>query len=122
MSAKHSSETITDAEALLNKICSFRTVLPAHIFRQIFAITTPASLYLQSVKIDILSALRSVETAEVQLGLFRNKFASILKDAKDSAYITICKRKPLQRNEYVRRRGCHMRTLQIKLKQILLFS
>eukprot|EP00794_Sanderia_malayensis_P017877 gene17877-19659_t len=99
MSAEHSSETITDAEALLHKICSFETVLTAHLFKQMFAITNPASLYLQSEKIDILTALRLIETAEVQLGLFRNEFASVLEDAKN-----FCVRHDLQQQTFTEKR------------------
>ncbi len=40
----------------------FEIVVTAHIFRKIFAITNPASLYLQSEKIDILEAIRLVRT------------------------------------------------------------
>ena len=50
---EHSRETIKDAEALVNMIFSFETVLTAHLLHP--------SLYLQSEKIDILTAIRLVE-------------------------------------------------------------
>ena len=66
-SADQSVETIADAEALEHKLTSFELVLTAHLFRHIFAITDSASLYLQSEKIDLLTAIRLVETAQTQL-------------------------------------------------------
>ena len=84
---EHSRETIKDAEALVNMISSFETVLTAHLFRQIFRITIPASLFLQSEKIDILTAIRLVETAEVQLSSFRNEFAGVLEGTKSYCYL-----------------------------------
>ena len=59
---EHSKETVTDAEALLQKISCFEMVLTAHLFHKIFTVTDPGSLYLQSEKIDILTAIRLVET------------------------------------------------------------
>ena len=56
-SVDQSRETITDAEALEIKLTSFETVLTAHVFNKIFSITDPASLYLQSGKIDLLTAI-----------------------------------------------------------------
>ena len=66
-SVDQSRETITDADALEIKLTSFETVLTAHVFNKIFSITAPASLYLQSGKFDLLTAIRSTETAESQL-------------------------------------------------------
>ena len=70
-SVDHSRETITDAEALEIKLTSFETVLTAHVFNKIFSITDPASLYLQLGKIDLLTAIRLIETAESQLEKLR---------------------------------------------------
>eukprot|EP00794_Sanderia_malayensis_P000998 gene998-314_t len=67
LTPEHSKETVTDAEALLQKISCFEMVITARVFHKIFAITDPASLYLQSEKIDILTAIRLVETAQAQL-------------------------------------------------------
>ena len=53
-SVDHSRETIIDAEALEIKLTSLETVLTAHVFNKIFSITDPASLNLQSGKIDLL--------------------------------------------------------------------
>ena len=63
-SVDQSRETITDAEALEIKLTSSETVLTAHVFNKIFSITDPASLYLQSGKIDLLTAILLIETAE----------------------------------------------------------
>ena len=68
-------------------IFSFETVLTAHLFHQIFRITSPASLYLQSEKIDILTAIRLVETAEVQHSSFRNEFAGVLEGTKSYCFL-----------------------------------
>ena len=50
-----------------NKFTSFKTIMTAHVFREIFAITDPASNILQSEQIDLLIAVSLVETAEVNL-------------------------------------------------------
>ena len=81
-SVDQSRETITDAEALEIKLTSFETVLTAHVFNKIFSITDPASLYLQSGKIDLLTAIRLIETAESQLEKLRGEFSKILALAK----------------------------------------
>ena len=77
-----SAERITDAEALEHKLTSFELVLTAHLFRHIFAITDPALLYLQSEKIDLLTAIRLVETAQTQLQQLRSQFNEIHAEAK----------------------------------------
>ena len=81
-SVDQSRETITDAEALEIKLTSFETVLTAHVFNQIFSITDPASLYLQSGKIDLLTAIRLIETVESQLEKLRGEFSRVLSLAK----------------------------------------
>ena len=81
-SVDQSRETITDAEALEIKLTSFETVLTAHVFNQIFSITDPASPYLQSGKIDLLTAIRLIETAESQLEKLRGEFSRVLSLAK----------------------------------------
>ena len=48
---EHNKETVTDAEALLQKISCFEMVFTAQLFHKIFTITDPTSLYLQSEKI-----------------------------------------------------------------------
>ena len=58
-------------------------VLTVHIFHKIFTITDPASLYLQSEKIDILTAIRLVETVQSQLVTLRGEFENVLKEAKE---------------------------------------
>ena len=81
-SVDQSRETITDAEALEIKLTSSETVLTAHVFNKIFSITDPASLYLQSGKIDLLTAILLIETAESQLEKLRGEFSKILALAK----------------------------------------
>ena len=76
-STDHSRQTITDAEALEKKLTSFETVLTAHVFNKIFSITDPASLYLQSEKIDLLTAIRLIETAESHLEQLRGEFSKV---------------------------------------------
>ena len=68
LAPEHSKETVTDAEALLQKISCFEIVITAHLFQKIFTITDPASLYLQSEK--------------TQLVTLRGEFESVLKEAK----------------------------------------
>ena len=77
-SVDQSRETITDAEALEIKLTSFETVLTAHVFNKIFSLTDPASLYLQSGKIDLLTAIRLIETAESKLEKLRGEFSKFL--------------------------------------------
>ena len=76
-SVDHSRETIIDAEALEIKLTSLETVLTAHVFNKIFSITDPASLYLQSGKIDLLLFDRLIETAESQLGKLRGESSKL---------------------------------------------
>lgn len=76
-STNQSSETITDAEALELKLTSFETVLTAHAFNKIFSITDPETLYLQSEKIDLLTAIRLIETAESQVKQLRGQFSNV---------------------------------------------
>ena len=76
-SVDQSRETITDAEALEIKLTSFETVLTAHVFNKIFSITDPASLYLQSEKIDLLTAIRLIKTAESQLEKLRGEASCV---------------------------------------------
>lgn len=78
-SVDQSRETITDAEALEIKLTSFEKVLTAH---KIFSITDPASLHLQSGKIDLLTAIRLIGTAESQLEKLRGEFSKVLALAK----------------------------------------
>ena len=98
-SADQSVETITDAEALEHKLTSFELVLTAHLFRHIFAITDPASLYLQSEKIDLLTAIRLVETAQTQLQQLRSKFTEIHAEAK-----SYCTHHQLQEQDFIAKR------------------
>ena len=81
-SVEQSRETITDAQALEIKLTSFETVLTAHVFNKIFSLTDPASLYLQSGKIDLLIAIRLIQTAESQLEKLRGEFSKVLALAK----------------------------------------
>lgn len=97
-STEQSPETITDAESLEQKFTSFQTVLTAHVFKQIFAITDPASLYLQSERIDLLTAIRLIETAESQLGQLREDFNKVLALAK-----TFCRNHGLHDDFVVKR-------------------
>ena len=71
-SVDQSRETIADAEALEIKLTSF----------EIFSLTDPASLYLQSGKIDLLTAIRLIETAESKLEKLRGEFSKVLALAK----------------------------------------
>ena len=57
--------------------------MTARVFRKIFAITDPASNILQSEKIDLLIAVRLVETAEGQLCQLRSGFKKVLAETKE---------------------------------------
>ena len=63
-SKQESSETVTDADALENNFCSFEVIMITHIFKRISANTDPTSNYLQSEKIDLVTAIHLIETAE----------------------------------------------------------
>ena len=96
---EHNKETVTDAEALLQKISCFEMVFTAHLFHKIFTITDPASLYLQSEKIEILTAIRPVETGQSQLVTFRGQFESVLKEAKE-----FCEAHEIENRDFEERR------------------
>ena len=98
-SPSQSNETVNDAEALERKLTSFETVLTAHLFKRIFAITDPASSYLQSEKIDFLTAIRLVETAEQQLRQLHDEFGVILTQAKE-----FCASHELEQQNFVKKR------------------
>ena len=58
--------------------------MTAHVFRKIFAITDPASNILQSEQIDLLIAVRLVETAEGRLPRMRGDYTKVLAERKES--------------------------------------
>ena len=74
-------------------------VITAHLFHKIFTIIDPASLYLQSEKIEILTAIRLVETGQSQLVTFRGQFESVLKEAKE-----FCEAQELEDRDFEERR------------------
>ena len=67
-----SSQTVNEDVILKTSL----HLLKPHLFRKIFAITHPASNILQSKQIDLLIAVRLVETAEGRLPRMRNKGVS----------------------------------------------
>ena len=99
LAPEHSKETVTDAEGLLQKISCFEMVITAHLFHKIFTITDPASLYLQSEKIDVLTAIRLVETVQSQLVTLRSEFESVFKEAKE-----FCEAHELENRDFEERR------------------
>ena len=99
-SKQESLETVTDADALENKFCSFEVIMTAFIFKRIFGITDPASNYLQSEKIDLLTAIRLVETAEEELRILRGQFAVILSEAK-----SYCKKHNVEEQDFPPKRS-----------------
>ena len=109
-SVDQSRETITDAEALEIKLTSFETFLTAHVFNKIFSITDPASLYLQSGKIDLLTAIRLIETAESQLEKLRGEFSKVLALAK-----TFCVDHELEQDFASKRTKKKKRLILVKL-------
>lgn len=56
---------------------SFETVLTAHVFNKIYSTTDPASLSSQLEKIDLLTAIRLIETAESELEQLRGEFSKV---------------------------------------------
>ena len=68
---------------LENKFTYFETIITAHVFRKIFAITDPASNILQSKQIDLLIAERLVETAERTLHRMRSDYTKVLAETED---------------------------------------
>lgn len=99
LTPEHSKETVTDAEALVQKISSFEMVITAHLYNKIFTITDPASLYLQSEKIDILTAIRLVETVQSQLVTLRGEFENVVEEAKE-----FCAAHELEEHDFTERR------------------
>lgn len=80
---EHSAETVCEANALLKNLLSFEVILTAHVFNEIFQVTDPASLYLQSESVDLLTAVNLVEEAESGLRDLRDKFNKIYLDAQE---------------------------------------
>ena len=74
-------------------------VITAHLFHKIFTITDPASLYLQSEKIEILTAIRLYETGQSQFVTLRGQFESVLKEAKE-----FCEAHELENRDFEERR------------------
>eukprot|EP00794_Sanderia_malayensis_P013076 gene13076-14419_t len=112
-SPPQSNETVNDAEALERKLTSFETVLTAHLFKRIFAITDPASSYLQSEKIDFLTAIRLVETAEQQLRQLRDEFGVILTQAKEFCASHELEQQNFAKNAHKREREWLMKTIRL---------
>eukprot|EP00112_Aurelia_sp_Birch-Aquarium-sp1_P011204 Seg236.1 transcript_id=Seg236.1/GoldUCD/mRNA.D3Y31 product="Zinc finger MYM-type protein 1" protein_id=Seg236.1/GoldUCD/D3Y31 len=109
LTPEHSKETVTDAEALVQKISSFEMVITAHLFKKIFTITDPASSYLQSEKIDILTAIRLVETVQSQLVTLRGEFENVVEEAKE-----LCAAHELKEHDFTERRQRKKRRCQVK--------
>ena len=71
----------------------------ARLFHKFFTITVPASLYIQSERIEILPAIRLVETGQSQLVTLRGQFESVLKEAKE-----FCKAREIENRDFEERR------------------
>ena len=72
-----------EAKDLLDTFCKFENILTAFVFLRVFRITTPLSLYLQTKGLDMLQALRMVESVESQLQKVSRDFESMHKKATD---------------------------------------
>ena len=116
---EYKKETVTDAEALLQKISCFEMVFTAHLFHKIFTITDPASLYLQSEKIEILTALRLVETGQSQLVTLHGQFESVLKEAKEFCEAHEIENRDFEERRLRKKRRCRVKFAAMKWRKTL---
>ena len=61
----------------------FETILTAFVFLQIYKVTTPLSLYLQTKGLDILQAWRMVKIVNKEITTISRDFESIHQEAKE---------------------------------------
>lgn len=76
--------TSSNARIFLTTISSFNFVLIMKLMKQLFAITTPLSCYLQSKSIDFIQAYQLVDMAKKELEKMRSteKFQELVEDTK----------------------------------------
>ncbi|XP_065682446.1 uncharacterized protein LOC136095619 [Hydra vulgaris] len=58
----------SEASSLLDNLCSFKIILTAHIFLNIFKIIGPTSRYLQTRGMDLISAWSMVDSVKQEIG------------------------------------------------------
>ena len=88
-----------EANALLKSLLSFEVILTAYVFNEIFQVTDPVSLYLQSESVDLLTAVDLVEEAEFGLRNLRDKFNKIYLDTQE-----FCRIHDVEENELKEKR------------------
>jgi len=76
------SDTSSEARDLLNKWCSFNTLVTAFLFLKIFNLSTPVSKYLQTKGLDYLAAWSHIKTFQNNLKEISNNnyFKTILSE------------------------------------------
>lgn len=82
-------DTSSTTKSLILRISSFNFVSAMDFIRQIFAITTPVSNYLQFKSIDFIQAIKLVDIAKKRLEDLRldnNALEKILNEAKQFAF------------------------------------
>ena len=57
----------SEASSLIEKLCSFKLILTAHIFMKIFQIIGPTSRYLQTKNMDLLTAWDMAEVTKSEI-------------------------------------------------------
>ena len=82
---KTTSEVAFIVRSLLDNWCTFRNILMAMIFRDLFNYTTITCNYLQASDLDYLTAANKIKTLQTQLLAKRNNFSTIHKDPVDFA-------------------------------------
>lgn len=75
------SKTCSEASSLIEKLCSFKLILTAHIFMNIFQIIGPTSRYLQTKNMDLLTAWDMVEVTKSEIT--KLKFETIYKESQE---------------------------------------
>ncbi|XP_022169990.1 zinc finger MYM-type protein 1-like [Myzus persicae] len=80
-------DSMSYAKSLKNIITSFKFVLILIFMRNIFAITTEESKYLQSISIDYIAAIKLVDVAKHRLRVMRSEVGciNVINDAKKFA-------------------------------------
>jgi len=69
-----SNDRTTSSQAIsqLKNVTSFKFILMMIFMKNIFKITTPVSVYMQSPKLDVIEAMNLVDSAQKQLEELRN--------------------------------------------------
>ncbi|KAL4147901.1 hypothetical protein QTP88_002228 [Uroleucon formosanum] len=100
------SDTSSEARDLLNKWCSFNTLVTAFLFLKIFNLSTPVSKYLQTKGLDYLAAWSLIKTFQNNLKEISNNnyFKTIISEV--TLFVEVMEKKILD----------HLQNLEIEVE------